>query len=79
MAKINIHTTKDEQDLVLIALGGFKDKVVSTYTISKLVGLSPSKVRYVIMDLEEAGKVRRIPVKAFNKHYIRYKYEILGA
>ena len=42
-----------------------------------MAGMNQSRVRYVITDLEEAGKIKRVPVKAFNVHYIRYKYEVL--
>lgn len=77
MAQITINTTAKEQQMVLDAIKQLGDETISVYTIAKLVGLNPSKTRYVILDLIAAKKIKRIPVKAFNKHYIRYRYEVL--
>lgn len=77
MALINIITTAEERDTVLNALRELVDKTVSVSEIARKAGMNPNRVRYVITDLEDAGKIRRIPTKAFNKHYVRYKYEIV--
>jgi len=77
MAQINIITTADEREKVLNALKELVDKTVAVSEIAKKAGMNPNRVRYVVTDLEEAGKIRRIPTKAFNKHYVRYKYEIV--
>ena len=77
MARINIVTTPEEQDLVYKAIAVLSGQTVSVSDIAKEAGLNQNRVRYVITDLEEAGKIKRIPTKAFNKHYIRYKYEVV--
>lgn len=77
MAKILVTTTLAEQEKVLEALRAFEGEVVALSRIAKITNMTYSKVRYVIMDLEEAKKVDRIKVKEFNKHYIRYMYKVL--
>lgn len=77
MAQINILTTEDEQKRVLEAIRKLGDQTVAVSAIAKEAGLNKNRVRYVVSDLEEAGKIKRIPTKAFNKNYIRYRYEVL--
>ena len=77
MAQINIITTEEEQQCVLEAIKKLSGKTVAVSAIAKEAGMNQNRVRYVVSDLEEAGKIKRIPTKAFNKHYIRYKYEVL--
>lgn len=77
MAQIEIRTTKEEQQQVLQAIKQCEGKTVSVAAIARLAKLNPNRVRFIIMDLIESNKVKRVPTKAFNKHYIRYKYEII--
>ena len=77
MAQINIITTPEEQDRVLEAIKKVQGQTVAVSAIASMAGMKQSRVRYAITDLEEAGKIKRIPVNAFNVHYIRYKYEVL--
>lgn len=77
MAQINIVTTSEEQEIVLKAIATLSGQTVAVSDIAKKAGLNQNRVRYVITDLEEAGKIKRIPTKAFNAHYIRYAYEVL--
>ena len=77
MAQINIITTEEEQQCVLEAIKKLSGKTVAVSAIAKEAGMNQNRVRYVVSDLEEAGKIKRIPTKAFNQHYIRYKYEVL--
>lgn len=76
MAQINIVTTPEEQEIVLKAIATLSGQTVAVSDIAKKARINQNRVRYVITDLEEAGKIKRIPTKAFNKHYIRYKYEV---
>ncbi len=78
MAHIIITTTTEEQTKVLSALNDLEGKTVSVSEIAKKAGMNPNRVRYVISDLVDAGKILRIPTKAFNKHYVRYKYEVVN-
>ena len=77
MAQINITTTEEEQCCVLEAIKKLSGKTVAVSAIASMAGMNQSRVRYVITDLEEAGKIKRVPTKAFNEHYIRYRYEVL--
>lgn len=77
MAQINITTTIEEQDRVLEAIKKLQGQTVAVSAIASMAGMNQSRVRYVITDLEEAGKIKRVPTKAFNEHYIRYRYEVL--
>lgn len=78
MAQINITTTEDEQSRVLEAIKRLSGKTVAVSAIAKEAGMNQNRVRYVITDLEEASKIKRVPTKAFNAHYIRYAYEVIG-
>lgn len=77
MAQINIITTEEEQNCVLEAIKKLSGKTVAVSAIAKEAGMNQNRVRYVVSDLEEAGKIKRVPTKAFNEHYIRYRYEVL--
>lgn len=77
MAQINIITTLEEQDKVLEAIKKLQGQTVAVTGIAKEAHMNPNRVRYVITDLLEAGKIKRNASKAFNKHYIRYSYEVL--
>jgi len=76
LAHIIIITTAEEHTKVLSALKDLEGKTVSVSEIARKAGMNPNRVRYVISDLVDAGRILRIPTKAFNKHYVRYKYEI---
>lgn len=77
MARIEIKTTKEEQQQVLQAIKQCEGKTISVVAIARLAKLNPNRVRFIIIDLIESNKVKRIPTKAFNEHYIRYRYEVL--
>ena len=74
MAIIEIQTTQEERDKVLTIVKKYEDKTIAVSQLAKEAKLPHSKVRYVLYDLEEANIIKRIPVKAINKYYIRYKY-----
>ena len=76
MAKIIVETTQEEQEAVLDALKEIGEVVTPVAKIADKAGLNATRTRYVLMDLEEAGKIQRLPSKAFNKHYVRYYYKI---
>lgn len=77
MAQFIIETTKEEQDKVIEVLKQLEGKTVPVSTIAEMAGMRDSRVRYVIIDLISAGKIERIPTKAFSKHYMRYTYKVL--
>ncbi len=77
MAQINVTTTQDEQDKVLQALRELDGAMAPVSKIAIMAGLKQSRARYALIDLVEAGKVEKVPHRAFNKHYIRYSYNVL--
>lgn len=77
MAQINVTTTQDEQDKVLRALRDLDGAMAPVSKIATMAGLKQSRARYALIDLVEAGKVEKVPHRAFNKHYIRYSYNVL--
>lgn len=77
MAQISVVTTQEEREAVLKVLVELKGAVTPVSTIAKLSGLKQSRARYAILDLIEAGRVEKVPHRAFNKHYVRYSYNVL--
>ena len=77
MASITVNTTREEQDIVLATIKNFQGQTLAVSAIAAHAGLPQSRVRYVITDLLEAKKIRRESTKAFNEHYIRYKYFVV--
>lgn len=76
MAHININTTEEEQLKILQVLVTFKGQTVAVSAIAKAANMNQTRTRYVIQDLLEAGKIKRIPTRQFNKQYVRYSYEV---
>lgn len=77
MAKFEIITTPEEQDAILAVLKVLQGETIAVSAIAKKAKMKQSRARYVLTDLEDSGKIRRVPTKAINKHYVRYSYEIL--
>lgn len=77
MAQIIIKTSAEEQSVVLEAVRKLQGKTVPVSEIARVAKMNPNRVRYVITDLLETNRIKRIPTKAFNKNYIRYKYEVI--
>lgn len=78
MPIIAISTTKEEQDKVLDAIKLIDKEVPTSISyLAKLANMKESRVRYAVADLVDKGAVRRIPLVAFNKKYIRYSYEVV--
>ena len=78
MATIKVSTTEAEQCAVFKAVEELQqgcDISMPMTAIAKKSGLSLSRARYAMADLVEANKVRKIPTRAINEKYIRYKYE----
>lgn len=78
MAIIKIETTKEERLSVLKYLEVVHEEQVSVSAIAKAIGMTQSRTRYAIDDLIEHGNIERIPVRQFNKMYVRYMYRILS-
>ena len=77
MAQFTVTTTQDEQAKVLQVIEELNGETAPVSTIARLTGLGHSRVRYAIQDLVDAGRIEKVPTKAFNKHYVRYCYKVL--
>lgn len=76
MAQINIVTSVEEQHKVLQVIRDLNGAVAPVSRIAQLADMKPSRARYAILDLLEAGCIKRNAHKAFNKHYVRYSYTV---
>lgn len=79
MATIVITTTKEEQSKVLVVLKKLQGQTVPLSKVAMEAGIPENRVRYIVYDLIDAGRVKRIPTKATCKHYVRYTYEVVDA
>lgn len=77
MAQFIVNTTPEEQKKVLRAIMELNGETAPVSTIASMAGMAHSRVRYTIQDLVDAGRIERVPTKAFNKHYVRYCYKVL--
>lgn len=77
MATFHINTTEQEQKEVLDVLKNLQGKTVPVSKIADLAGMNQNRVRYVLIDLIDANKIKKVATKAFNAHYVRYKYDIV--
>jgi len=77
MASINIVIHEHEKQAVLKALKEKQGITISVSKIAELAKLNPNRTRFIIEDLIEEGRLKRITTKKFNDRYIRYSYEVL--
>jgi ribosomal protein L19E len=77
MAIIEIKTTQDEQRKVLDAIAKLEGQTVALSKIAEVAKIPENRTRYVITDLLDAGKIKRIATKTMSKHYVRYRYELV--
>lgn len=77
MAIIKITTSEDERKRVIEAIKIVQGETVPMTVIASYAGMNPNRVRYVITDLLEDGRIKREATKAYNKHYLRYKYFVV--
>lgn len=74
-----IEIKETEKLRVLQAIRFFKDKTVSVATIANKAGYNANRVRFIIDLLLQECRIKKIPVKNFNKHYRRYRYEVTNS
>lgn len=82
MATIIIETTAEEQQDVIYAINSINRRAqagvaVPMSLIATEADMTANRVRYVISDLLDAGRISRTPIRAFNKHYVRYSYTVV--
>lgn len=69
-------TNEDLQNALLDILPLFPGQV-SVSEIAFEMNLPISCIRYSLDALIEQGRIRKIPVKSYNKCYTRYRYEVV--
>jgi len=75
MPIIAITTTPDEQEKVLEVVRTIDStKAISVARLAEMANMNASRVRYAIADLVDQGRIELVPIRAFNKNYIRYSY-----
>lgn len=77
MASINIKIYEHEKQAVLKALRKKQGVTISVSKIGELAKINPNRARFIIEDLIEEGRLKRIPTKKFNEKYIRYSYKVI--
>lgn len=77
MATLKITISETEKLQLLESVKMHKNKMVSVSTIAKAAGLNPNRSRFIMEELIEEGKVRKVIAKKFNDHFIRYFYEVV--
>lgn len=76
MANIPLNIKEYEKINVLNAVRLLKDKATSVDKIASMTDISSNRVRFVIEDLLDEGRLFREVVKNYGPRYIRYKYSI---
>ena len=77
MASINIVIHEHEKQAILKVLRKKQGVTISVSKIGELAKINPNRARFIIEDLIEEGRLKRIPTKKFNERYIRYSYEVV--
>lgn len=77
MATINVKIEPEEKKAMLKAIKASKGLTISVAKLAKVAGQNPNRARFVVDELLEEGKIKRVTTKSFNERYIRYSYEIV--
>ena len=74
---IKIKLTSVEKEEVVLGLRKAKGSTISVAKFAKGLNMNPNRVRFVIDELIEEGRIEKIITKEFNEHYRRYKYKVI--
>ena len=77
MASINVRIFPEEKDALVKVIKKNAGKTISVAALAKEAGFNPNRSRFIIEELLEEGRIKRVPTKSFNERYIRYKYEAI--
>lgn len=75
MATVCIATSAEEQQRVYDFILTLSGEQVSISAIAKAIGMSQSRTRYALDDLVADNRVEKIPIRQFNRNYVRYTYK----
>lgn len=74
--KIVIEISEQEKLEVMKLMKKFEGVPVSIAKIAESGDLNPNRTRFVVSDLVEEGRLKKILVKDYGPHYRRYAYTI---
>lgn len=77
MAIINVKIEESEKTSMIKAIKKHKGKTISVAKLAQEAGQNPNRARFVISELLEEGRIKRVTTKTFNDRYIRYAYDII--
>lgn len=77
MATINVKIHQHEKDELLKVIKKNKGVTISVAKLAQQAGQNPNRARFVIDELLDDGKIKRVPTKNFGTKYIRYSYEVV--
>jgi hypothetical protein len=77
MAIITVKIFDHEKEAMLKAVKKFKGKTVAVSALSREAGINPNRGRFVLDELLQEDKVKKIATKAYNPQYVRYTYEVI--
>lgn len=79
MSLMKLNITQAERLQVISVIKINKNKQISVAKIAQKIKGNPNRVRFIIEELIADHKIKKVPVKNYNKHYRRYTYEIINS
>jgi len=77
LASINVKIFPEEKDAIVRVLQKHEEQTISVAAIANEADFNPNRTRFIVEELLDEGRIRKIPTKMFNARYIRYKYEVV--
>lgn len=77
MATVCITTSAEEQQRVYDFIRTLSGEQISISAIAKAIGMPQSRTRYALDDLVADHRVEKIPIRQFNRNYVRYTYKAI--
>lgn len=78
VATVNVKIHQHEKDKMLQIIKKNKGKTISVAKLAEQAGFNPNRSRFIIEELIDDGKVKKVPTKQFNERYVRYTYEVIA-
>jgi predicted transcriptional regulator len=77
MATVNVKIYPEEKDTMVKIIKKNKGKTISVAKLAEQAGFNPNRTRFIIEELLQDGKIKKVPTKQFNERYVRYTYEVI--
>ena len=68
---------KSEVNKTLEYIQNNSGQQIAIVDVAKYVEIPHSKARYLLELLVKQGRIKKIPIKATHKYYVRYTYEFV--